>query len=257
MKFKPLIMVLVSGMIFALSVSSRAQAQDSGEGVSRFDRVAVMTSLVGQERKGSTAFFVTSGDDVLLLSTKHSALETNLTTEIALPSKGSLRVFRLSETTRKQGTNPWVNHGAADVAFCELNLDKLSADIRDQVEEMSISKEQFDRSIPLRSQRIEAIGFPMGLGITSERISPLATTCFVASEELQVDGTWGKESVYFASPAVGAGTSGGIAASHNENPYECKVVGMFIGFNIDNSGAKLSRFLPAHVLLDFIESRSE
>ncbi len=222
--------------------------------ISRFDRVAAMTSAHENERKRSSAFFVAHKDKLLLVTTKLSALETNLSTELALPSTGAPRIFRLADAIVKQGADPWVAHRSADVAFCELKRSKVVASLRSQIESMALSLDNFEPTIPTRSSRIEVVGFPMGLGITQERISPLVTTCFVASEELRFEGSWGSESVFFASPAVGAGSSGGIVVVHDEDANECKIVGISVGFNADSSGAKLARIVPAAVLMDFVES---
>jgi len=235
--------------------NSRLLAQDAS--LTRFERVASVVSARGNERKLCTAFFVRHMERMYLASAKHSSLETNVSTEIGLPSIGALRIFRLADTLKVGGSDPWTVHKSADLAICELDLSKLSESIAKQVRSMSITPEDCDRKLPQRSRRIECVGFPLGIGVAAEQISPLVSTCFVASEGIKYDGTWGKEYVFFASPAVGAGTSGGIVTLHLENPSECRVVGMHLGNNFDDSGAKLTRILPASVLVDFIESQAD
>ncbi len=97
----------------------------------------------------------------------------------------------------------------------------------------------------------------MGMGIAHERISPLVHSCFVASEELSLSETWGNVVNFLASPAVGSGVSGGLVTVHVEDAQECTVVGVFVGFNGDSSGAKLARIAPAHVMLDFIQLQTD
>lgn len=257
MNFKPLTQFIVGGLLLCVAVGLQNVASAQADPIERFDRVAVVTSVLEKDRKLCTGFFVAHRDQLFLLTTKHSALETNVTTEVALPAEGPLRVFRLVDVAEAKGTNPWTMHGSADIALCKLDPSKLNASLRQQVELMSIPLEQFDREIPPRTQRIEAIGFPMGMGVTAERLSPLVTTLFAASKELNIDGSWGKEAVFFASPSGGAGTSGGIVTTYYPDPLRYEVVGVYMGFNADNTGAKLSRILPAHVVVDFVETQSD
>ena len=232
-----------------------AQTEAALQGLSRFDRVAAMTSAHESDRKRSTAFFVAREGKVVLVTTKHSALETNVSTELALPSTGKeLRIFRLVNAILKPGEDPWHAHPSADVALCELKLSKLNEGLRSQIEAMAFALDDFELKVPTRSSRVEVIGFPLGLGLTQERISPLVTNCFVASEPLLSDGTWGRELVYFVSPPVGGGTSGGIVTLHEDDEARCKIVGMCVGFNADGSGAKLARLVPTEVVMEFVET---
>ena len=249
-----LIASVLIGMTLVLE-NGRLLAQDAL--LPRFERVASVVSAHGKDRKLCTAFFVRHKERMYLVAAKHASLETNLSTEIALPSIGALRLFRLTDTLKVPGSDPWTVHKSADLAICELDLSKLSETIAEQVRSMSITTENCDQMLPQRSRRIECIGFSLGLGVAAEQISPLVTTYFVASEGLKYDGTWGKEYVFFASPAVGAGATGGIVTLHQENSNECRVVGMQIGSNGDDSGAKLARILPASVLVDFIKSQAD
>lgn len=247
------VIVLTTAM-FVLNV--RLFAQEAG--VERFQRVAAVLSTLEKDRKLCTAFFVSHKDKMLMVAAKHASLETNITTEILLPSKGAnQRLFKLADIAKVSGANPWIVHKSADLAMCELDLSKLSAPLAEQVRSMSITVANCESVPPRRSRRIECIGFSLGLGVESEQVSPLATTFFVASDALTFEGTWGKESVFYASPAVGGGASGGLVTLYERNLNTCRVVGVCIGFNGDHSGAKLARIVPASVLREFIESDSE
>jgi len=254
MNFEPLTKSCLGGMLAIAFFLTLDHLPAQSEPMLRFDRVVAMTSVAGNERKLSSAFFVLYAERMFIVTAKHSALETNLTTEIALPSVGALRIFKLADAIQKPGVNPWIAHDSADVAACEIDLSKVGENFKQRIETMAIAVDQCQRKLPLRSSRIEVIGFPMGLGVTPERISPLVTNCFVASEELNLNGTWGKEANFFGAPAVGSGASGGMVTLHEEDAQACTMIGVFIGFNGDASGAKLARILPARVLVDFIES---
>ena len=265
MRLRPLTRFMVGGWLAMVFVSStphlQAQAErelESGpDKVLRFDRVVAVSSAVNNERKLSSAFFIELNARMFLITAKHSAAETNLTTEVALPSVGTLRIFRLAESLCKLGANPWTTHESADLAVCEIDMSKIAETLRKQIATMAVTLEQFQRKTPERSSRIEVLGFPMGIGVTAERISPVVTNCFVASEELNVAGTWGKETNFFAAPATGSGASGGMVTLHDEDAYQCAVVGLNIGFNADNSGAKLARIIPASVIVDFLRAQTE
>ncbi len=257
MRLKPLTKQGVGGWLAVVCLISSDRLHAQHEPVSRFDRVVAITSLAGNERKLSSGFFVEHNSRFFLITARHSALEMNLTTEVALPSVGSLRIYRLVDSIPNPGSNPWIMHDCADLAVCRVDLNKLAESLRDQIKAMSLGINLCQRELPLRSTRIEVIGFPMGLGVTQERISPLVTSCFVASEELSIAGTWGKEANFFGSPAVGSGASGGLVTLHAEQPTDCTVVGVFVGFNGDASGAKLSRILPAHILADCVDAQRD
>jgi hypothetical protein len=252
---KALVTTISVLIAMTLQTGPRLMAQDGR--VQRFDRVAAVLSTLPKDRKLCTAFFIAHHDRVLMVAAKHASLETNQSTEIVLPSKGKPQLFRLVETTKVVGANPWRVHKDADLAVCELDLSKMTEPASTQLKSMCIELERIERVPPKRSTRLECIGFALGLGVESDQISPLAMTCFVASDVLKFDGSWGKESVYYAAPAVGAGTSGGLVTLHAEDPDECVVVGICTGFNGDESGAKLARIVPTSVLIAFIESEVE
>ncbi len=145
--------ILTASVLTAMALvleNGRLLAQDAA--LTRFERVASVASAHGNQRKLCTAFFVRHGERMYLVTAKHASLETNGSTEIGLPSIGSLHLFRLADTLKVVGADPWIVHKSAD---------------------------------------------------------------------------------------------------------ECRVVGMHLGSNADDSGAKLARFLPASVLVDFIESQAE
>lgn len=82
------------------------------------------------------------------------------------------------------------------------------------------------------------------------------TLCHLASRELKVQGSWGLEPAAFANLAVGAGASGGVVTLHEDAPEECSVIGMHLGVNGDNTGAKLSRLVPIGHVVELMELES-
>ncbi len=134
------------------------------EDVSRFERTAALLSPRDKETKLSSAFFVRNSDRTYLLTARHSSLETNRSTEVLLPVKEPATSFQLVDASKPAGGDPWKLHRSADLALCEIDLEKLSEDHRKLVEQISLPIEQLDCSPVELSTRVECHGFPLGLG---------------------------------------------------------------------------------------------
>jgi len=65
---------------------------------------------------------------------------------------------------------------------------------------------------------------------------------------------WGNEKIFYATPPVASGTSGGPVYESTDDPSNATVVGMYIGLINDSTGAKLSKVIPAHVVRKAIEA---
>jgi hypothetical protein len=87
----------------------------------------------------------------------------------------------------------------------------------------------------------------MALGIRPE-VSALVMKGTLASRETLADTDWGSEPILYASPVFGAGCSGCPVFLTQDEPTDVRIAGMCVGMVFDNTGVKLSKLIPAHVI---------
>ena len=120
---------------------------------------------------------------------------------------------------------------------------------------LAVPFERLRQEVPKRTTQIEITGYPLSFGSTPP-VAPLAMVAHVASRELTSAARWGTEKIFYAVPTVASGTSGGPVFESSENSADTAILGMYIGFVSDTSGAKLSKVIPAHVIRTAIEAMS-
>lgn len=226
-----------------------AQAEDELE---RWDRVVCLVTETPQDGKPGltwgSGFFVKNDDALYLVTARHVAEKTTAKSRILYRNlDGESRWLVLGACLNEQG-DPWKNHATADLSWLIVGKDsKVDEPMRNALLGLAVDWTALAEETPKRTTSVEITGFPMGLG-TAPEVAPLVMAGSIASKELQAETKWGLESVFYAIPAVAGGASGGPVFRSDDDVEHVQVVGMHIAVGFDDSGAKLSKCVPAHFI---------
>lgn len=238
-----------------LAAQVLGQAPREPESEEPWDRaVALQTRHVGTTQS-ATAFFVRAGEDIYLITAQHAAAETSGDSQLLYrAADGDSRWFVLAALF-PPNRNPWQQFGNSDLAVARLDprhdRDKALSDFG----ALAFPLDALADQLPKRTTPVTIVGFPLALG-TTPPLSALVMPGHLVSRELTAKTKWGEQPVAYASPAVPAGTSGGpvfLAASTQEKTPT--IVGMFIGYDGDDSGGKLARFVPSRLIREAVDAQ--
>ncbi len=198
----------------------------------------------------STSFLVAFEQQLFLVTAAHAAKETGSATKVFYRRQDGAARWVLLKALNIEAGEPWKHHHSSDLSIMKLEPGRLEAEAQG-LADLAISRDALLPETPARTTEIEIVGFPMTIG-TQPEISPLVMKGAIASRELQWKNKWGAEPVVFAVPAVGSGTSGGPGFTAVADLTTVQVAGMYVGLQVDESGAKLSRLVPARIIRDLI-----
>lgn len=244
--------------LLCLVAASASAANADEKNIERWDRVVFLIEVQQEPEKklqhthASSGFLVAQGEQFFLITAAHGAEKTSPKTEVQFRSpEGKTAKVLLGDITADQG-DPWHRHPQADLAVARVAIQEKSPEAAQQLFALAIPMEDLLTASPRRTTAIEVTGFPMRLGL-KPAISPLVMTGRVASRELPISAKWGDETIVLAQAAVAPGISGGAVFAEEPSPEKCRVVGMCIGFLMDNSTeVKLAKIVPSHILIDFM-----
>lgn len=237
---------------------AQALAADDVEPIERWDRaVCLVTEAAGPDGKPKvdlgSAFLVSDDKVVHLVSAAHVARLTGGRTKMLYRNPGGESRWILLGIFNPTGGDPWRYHPKSDLATMRLDTSKLNADARSAMQSLAVPMAQLAVEVPRRATSIEIAGFPISLG-TRPEISPLVMRGYVASRRTEAEAKWGSEPIVYALPTVGAGCSGGPAFLSQADASSVRIVGMYVGMVLDNSGVKLSKLVPAAAILEFLRA---
>lgn len=200
----------------------------------------------------ASGFVARVGEQLFLVTASHAADETHLQSRLIYRNvKGESHWARFT-VFFQAASNPWIKHATADLAIARLDQSDRSRVYMQHLADLAIELDDFlDRS-PDRMTKIEASGYPMRLGSTSPT-RPLVVPANVSSVESPLEKAWGETPVLYCSPAIAQGTSGGLAFLSEGDSSSVAIVGVYVGVNFDDTGGKLSKLVPAHVVRKFLE----
>ncbi len=252
--------------VFYLSPSSAQDATaDSGaksnvEGgdaiaIERWDRaICLMTEHKSSDGNAAecSAFLLEHEKEFYLVSAAHSAQDTHSRTKVVFRNaKGESRWIDLGGLV-ESASNPWYMHPSADLAVVHLQEQPALTAIRKELDALAISTKCLSKSTPVRTTAIDIVGFPLALGVQPV-VSSTVVRGTISSRDMQFDAKWGKETLFLAAPTVASGTSGGPIFEALPNSTDVRVVGMYVGLLFDSTGGKITKAIPAHLLLETIE----
>ncbi len=247
-------------MLLILCETHTFADDDAGESsIERWDRaICLVESRTDAEGKkagdAGSAFLLKDDQKLVLVTAGHVARFTTAKTRVLFRDPdGESHWIILGGLTSGTG-EPWRYHGQADLAVMEIDGSRVESKRFASFTALAIPVDDLVAQVPGRTTKIEIVGFPMLLGALPN-VSPLAMAAEVASRELPVEAKWGHEQIVFAHPAVANGTSGGPAFVTTDSLMDATVMGMYIGYQQDNFGNRLSKLVPGRLILDFVRQQ--
>ena len=233
---------------------------DDSPVIERWDRAVCLHTeqkKVDGRPSYATAFLVRKSDSLFLITAAHAAQETHSQSKLLYRNSGGESKWIHIGALIDKPVDPWHTLDNSDLSIMSISRQEGSAPPAiSELDELAMDFDWLLPEVPRRATTIEIAGFPIGLGSTPP-ISPLVMKGYLASREVEADAKWGKTSVIYALPVVGAGCSGGPVFVALEAPTEVRVVGMYIGLVYDPSGTKLSILIPSRMIRTAIESELE
>ncbi len=208
----------------------------------------------GEEEVG-TAIFIANEKEIFLVTASHVIKNLDdkayaiLSNENGAPEKVSLNALL--------GGAKFENHGLADLAKVKINI---SASNVSHLKGRGYPYDQIDFSDNLISKDAEVttIGFPMGLGATGSKFTPLTFRTFVAAPVISLprfDNQVVCDFIILETPAMG-GYSGGplfdlgylISGAMTTTKEKTVLHGIVHGTISDKTGGKLAAITPSKYL---------
>ncbi|MCC9606684.1 serine protease [Blastopirellula sp. JC732] len=236
------------GLLAMAGIFGSGESLSAEERPARWESVVVIKSTVEKEGKtsvrSSTGFFVKQGEQVYLATARHSADESNPSSEI-LFSLGDNSVSLKLEELGQSVENSWLTKPSYDIAILPVSHKLLA-------KAACLELDDCRRQLPPPKTQLEVVGFPLALGLFGPDLSPVVMEAKLASGEISDPFKSDGQRIAIAIPAIAEGTSGApVFALEGENDW--RVIGVFIGILADSTGGKLSKLAPAHALIDLIE----
>ncbi|OYP35831.1 serine protease [Rhodopirellula sp. MGV] len=229
--------------------------EESGDEIERWDRVVAIQSPDSEKQKSGklcSAFLIENKGDLYLITAAHASEETNQNSRVLYrDSKGKSQWVSLMLLVPSDA-NPWTLHKTSDLAIAKLAASEKGQPYLLQLSELAMPRDVLDGRLPRRTTQIESVGYPVGLG-AAPPMSALVIVGNIASKELTSKNRWGKEPVIFSTPTVAQGCSGGPAFVVDAETESFQIIGMYIGVVADESGAKLSKMVPARVIAEMLD----
>lgn len=209
----------------------------------------------GSERLG-TGIFIKNKGKHYILTAAHVAKDINQMSYLILSDQNSKPIkLAISEITDKN----FENHPVADLS--KLEITKINNPIFQQrfypIEQVDFSEIEISKDLELT-----VIGFPNGLGFSSEKFSPLTFRTYVSSPSISLkrfDENVVSEFIVLEQPGMG-GYSGGplfdlgyqITGALTTKREMTKLYGVVHGTIGDTTGGKLAAITPAKYLKNWI-----
>ncbi len=212
----------------------------------------------GTEVKTGTAIFIAKDNEPYLLTAAHVVNNLNKDAYVTLSDlNGTPKSINLIELLGGASFN---NHKTADLAKVKININESN---KDYFEGRCFPYDQIDLSFNQISKDTEltTIGFPLGLGSTGDKFSPLSYRSFVASPAITLPNFQNNNFSNFIIlelPSIG-GYSGGpvfdlgymITGSMTQKKEKTILHGIVYGTLTDNTGGKLAAVTPCSYLNDW------
>ena len=246
-----------------LLLTGAASAAAPASALPYFDRTVFVRSELrtntpyDEAKKNSgdagSGFFVRCKDQLVFITAKHVARKTNPETQLCFRTVESKSHFaRLFALTAPDEKNPWRIHPTADLAAFRVVFNpKFDEPFLNEIRALALPFDMLSTNEVERSRRVAVCGFPIGLG-TRDSISPLVTTAFVASRQLDFEVEGKHTLMYLVGPGIGAGCSGGPVSLATESGRVEDLVGAYVATYFDATGGKLSGIVPAQYIAELV-----
>lgn len=211
----------------------------------------------GNESIG-TGMFIAKGSELFLLTASHVVAAHNAQTAVITCDEQSdcSRIL----LTELSGTNPWIHHPIADLAYIKINLTTANKQYLNNrffpFDQINMQNKALSRDLELTS-----IGFPLGLGAMG-KFSPLSFRTFIASTSITLnrfDNNHPADFIILENPSIGGYSGGpifdlGYIISGNVTQYTGDTIchGFMHGTIPDDTGGKLGALTPSYYINGWI-----
>ena len=211
-----------------------------------------------------SGFLVTDSNSLFLVTASHVAklMTTNSFVNL-MGQKGKTVCLQLAQLSGKKSPTNWLHHDEADVAVLELSP---SPEIRNKY-----LKQRFlppgiiaaDREAPSRNLSLIIFGFPLGIGSSEKKFSPLTKQTHCASDLVTLKRADASiQTIFFLleDPSI-EGYSGGPVldisifklGAMQTTGSGTKLWGLVHGTSSDGTGGKLAMVVPSYFILETIQ----
>ena len=211
-----------------------------------------------------SGFLVTDSNSLFLVTASHVAklMATNSLVNL-MGQKGETVCLKLAQLSGKNSPTNWLYHDEADVAVLELSP---SPEIMKKYLQQRFLPSEIiaaDREAPSRNLSLTVFGFPLGIGSSEKKFSPLTKQTHCASDLVTLKRADAPiKTIFFLleDPSV-QGYSGGPVL--DISVYKLGVVqargsgtklwGLVHGTSSDGTGGKLAMVVPSYFILETIQ----
>lgn len=210
---------------------------------------------IGANEEVGTAIFIGKDNDAYLLTASHVIQKLNPQTYAVLSDQNGAPTKVLLSTLL--GGAAFVNHAQADLAKAKINISAANAQY---LNGRCFPYNQIDMSNNLISKDVEltTIGFPLGLGATGAKFTPLSFRTYAAGPSItlaRADNNVKCDFIVLELPSVG-GYSGGplfdlgymISGMMTQAKENTILHGIVHGTISDPTGGKLAAITPCKYL---------
>jgi hypothetical protein len=219
----------------------------------------IRTPQAGGKESTGTAVFIAKDKKPILLSAAHVLKHIN-ENSYAILSNGQGTPQKIG-LMRLLGKETFHNHPSADLAKVEIAVTPENQKI---LQKRCFPYGQIDLSAKSLSKELQltSIGFPMGLGVTGGKFTPLTFRTYVSSPSISLarfDTKTPCDFIILETPAIG-GYSGGplfdlgyfISGAMRSSSGKTVLHGIVHGTISDKTGGKLAAITPSKYLKDWL-----
>lgn len=207
---------------------------------------------------GGTGFLVREGESIFLVTARHVGRQAKRATRLIMyrEEQTPLRC-QLGHVVPPEGDLPWLHHDSADVSVLPLSPPDEELRSRLHGRALDLAELAATPEAPPRGAVVEAIGFPMGIGL-GPRSCPLSRYSRVAGPLMPVSTPEGSIEALVTDRATAGGMSGGPVFSpppHDPggNPAgKPRCMGLVSGTMSDQTGGKTGSIMPAMHIVGLI-----
>jgi hypothetical protein len=211
-----------------------------------------------------TGFLVTDSNSHFLVTASHVAklMTTNSFVNL-MGKKGEPVRLQLTQLSGKNSPNNWIHHDEADVAVLELSPSPVIKNKHLQKRFLPMEIISSAREAPSRNLPLTVLGFPLGIGSSGKKFSPLTKQTHCASNLVKLKrADTPNQTIFFLleDPSI-QGYSGGPVfdiSVYNLGKIQAtgsgtKLWGLVHGTSSDRTGGKLAMVVPSYFILETIQ----
>ena len=211
-----------------------------------------------------SGFLVADGSSLFLVTASHVAKSMTINSFVHLMGqKGEPVRLQLTELSGKKSPTNWIHHGEADVAVLELSPSPTIFNKHLMQRFLPVKMIAAEHEAPSRNLPLTIFGFPLGIGSSGKKFSPLTRQTHCASDLVKVkrgDVPIRTEFFILEDPSVNGYSGGPVLdisvykiGGMQTTGSGTKLWGLVHGTSSDKTGGKLALVVPSFFILETIQ----